>query len=242
MDDSDLPLFVLPMVLLPGEIQELRVFEPRYRQMLDTCILDERPFGLVLNDAFNPVNGWDGPRQIGCEATIISHETRGMNHFITILGGRRFCIEELIAPALPPLHDERLRDLIADGIYPDLQTLLERVPADVGHERLYISAKVRFLENEEKMSEQDQTLLRHLLSNLFEQAGQDLNIEQDTLQQWLIGVMDDNIDERMASIYNVAALAINDLETRQNILASATVEEAMYELQIWQSSQHDDEE
>ena len=29
-------LFVLPMVLFPGEIQELRVFEPRYRQMLDT--------------------------------------------------------------------------------------------------------------------------------------------------------------------------------------------------------------
>ena len=35
---EELPLFVLPMVLLPGEIQELRVFEPRYRQMLDDCL------------------------------------------------------------------------------------------------------------------------------------------------------------------------------------------------------------
>ena len=29
--------------------------------MLDTCILDERPFGLVMNDPFEPSNGWDGP-------------------------------------------------------------------------------------------------------------------------------------------------------------------------------------
>ena len=43
-----LPLFVLPMVLLPGEIQELRVFEPRYRQMLDDCLLDGKNFGLKI--------------------------------------------------------------------------------------------------------------------------------------------------------------------------------------------------
>ena len=78
MDDNPLPLFVLPMVLFPGEHQELRVFEPRYRQMLDTCILDERPFGLVMNDPFEPTNGWDGPRRHGCEAIILNHETRGV--------------------------------------------------------------------------------------------------------------------------------------------------------------------
>ena len=38
MDEETLPLFVLPMVLFPGELQELRVFEPRYRQMLDTPV------------------------------------------------------------------------------------------------------------------------------------------------------------------------------------------------------------
>ena len=48
MDDGrPLPLFVLPMTLMPGEVTQLRVFEPRYKQMLDTRILDERPFGLV---------------------------------------------------------------------------------------------------------------------------------------------------------------------------------------------------
>ena len=47
---ENLPLFVLPMVLLPGEIQELRVFEPRYKQMLDDCLLDGNNFGLVRSD------------------------------------------------------------------------------------------------------------------------------------------------------------------------------------------------
>ena len=76
--------------------------KPRYRQMLDTCILDERPFGLVMNDPFEPTNGWDGPRRHGCEAIILNHETRGVNHFITITGGRRFFVENVIEPALPP--------------------------------------------------------------------------------------------------------------------------------------------
>ena len=112
MDDETLPLFVLPMVLFPGELQELRVFEPRYRQMLDTCILDERPFGLVMNDPFEPTNGWDGPRRHGCEAIILNHETRGVNHFITITGGRRFFIEEVIEPALPPFSDPSMAALV----------------------------------------------------------------------------------------------------------------------------------
>ena len=65
MSEDILPLFVLPMVLMPGEIQELRIFEPRYRQMLDSCILDEKPFGLVMSDYFNQMNGWDCPVEIG---------------------------------------------------------------------------------------------------------------------------------------------------------------------------------
>ena len=98
---SRLPLFVLPMVLLPGEVQELRVFEPRYRQMLDDCLLDGLNFGLVLNDESKSVNHWDGPMIYGCEAEIIHHETKGSNHFLQIIGRRRFKINEIFEPALP---------------------------------------------------------------------------------------------------------------------------------------------
>ena len=41
------PLFVLPMGIFPLTQEPLRVFEPRYKQMLDDCVLEESPFGYV---------------------------------------------------------------------------------------------------------------------------------------------------------------------------------------------------
>ncbi|MED6338194.1 MAG: LON peptidase substrate-binding domain-containing protein, partial [Candidatus Thermoplasmatota archaeon] len=59
-ETGTLPLFVLPMVLVPGEIQSLRIFEPRYRQMLDDCLLDDKPFGMIMTDPLAFHNGWNG--------------------------------------------------------------------------------------------------------------------------------------------------------------------------------------
>ena len=53
MDTKDMepartiPLFVLPMGLFPHTVEPLRVFEPRYKQMLDDCVLSDSPFGYV---------------------------------------------------------------------------------------------------------------------------------------------------------------------------------------------------
>lgn len=241
MDNNDLPLFVLPMVLFPGELQELRVFEPRYRQMLDTCILDERPFGLVLNDPFEPTNGWDGPRRHGCEAIITHHETRGMNHFITIRGGRRFFVEEVIEPALPPLHDPLLADLVADGIAPDVHTLLERVPEGAAHHRLYISAKVTYLQEEGRLDENDQATLNRLARRLIQRAGRGMNVDESILEDWIENLCSEQINEERASIYNIAALCLQGLEPRQQLLASGSVEEAMHELTTQSADLLDDD-
>lgn len=230
MDEETLPLFVLPMVLFPGELQELRVFEPRYRQMLDTCLLDERPFGLVMNDPFEPTNGWDGPRRHGCEAIILNHETKGVNHFITITGGRRFFIDEIIEPALPPLHDPSMADLIEDGMVPDLNALIERIPSDHPHHRLYISGNVTYLEEEGVLDEAEQATLRDITSRLILQAGQGMNIDETVLEDWINSICAEQISHRRTSIYNVAALCLNNLEDRQQLLACHTVTEAMHEL------------
>jgi Lon protease-like protein len=242
MDEEGLPLFVLPMVLFPGELQELRVFEPRYRQMLDTCILDERPFGLVLNDPFEPTNGWDGPRRHGCEAIIVNHETRGMNHFITISGGRRFFIEDVIEPALPPLNDPSLADLVEHGIAPDVHSLLQRIPEDHPHHRLYISANVSYLGEEGVLSQEEQDYLRLVTSRLIHRAGQGMNVDSATLENWVSSICEEQISEQRASVYNVAALCLNDLEARQQLLACTTAEEAVHELrQQLEGFVHEDE-
>ncbi len=242
MDEEALPLFVLPMVLFPGETQELRVFEPRYRQMLDTCILDERPFGLVMNDPFEPINGWDGPRRHGCEAVIVRHETRGMNHFITVEGGRRFFVEDVIEPALPPLHHPTLSDLIEGGIAPDVHTLLERVPEDHPHHRLYISANVRYLPEEGTLSVDDQEALKGYASSLIRRTGIGMDVDNEMLDHLVERLCEEQISESRESVYNIAALCVNNLEGRQQLLACTTAAEAMNELHLQLADLRDGDE
>ncbi|HLH62732.1 MAG TPA: LON peptidase substrate-binding domain-containing protein [Ktedonobacteraceae bacterium] len=44
----ELPLFPLNVVLFPGAELPLHIFEPRYRQMINECYAQAKPFGVVL--------------------------------------------------------------------------------------------------------------------------------------------------------------------------------------------------
>jgi len=229
-----LPLFVLPMVLMPGEIQELRVFEPRYRQMLDDCLLDGLNFGLVLNDPLQSVNHWDGPRTHGCEAEILHHETKGSNHFLEIVGRRRFTIHQVFEPALPPFDHPMVESLISqDGVDPDLQTILAIIPEEVGHSKLYISAEVEYHEPHLETSPQQQTELREIVNMVLNRIGVMLSIEEDMFDEWVKTTpMLQVVDNDPNSIYSVAALLIHDLEARQQILSNADIAGAITELSM----------
>jgi Lon protease-like protein len=62
-DMSDLPLFPLPLVLLPTEVVPLHIFEDRYKEMISLCLDEHREFGIVwLSD--------DGLKEIGCTARV----------------------------------------------------------------------------------------------------------------------------------------------------------------------------
>lgn len=60
-DLDDLGLFPLGLVLLPGEYAPLHLFEPRYRELLADCVLDDHPF--VILQAHG-----DDASNIGCTA------------------------------------------------------------------------------------------------------------------------------------------------------------------------------
>ena len=47
-DIHELPLFPLGTVLFPGGLLPLRIFEPRYLDMITNCMRDSSPFGVVL--------------------------------------------------------------------------------------------------------------------------------------------------------------------------------------------------
>jgi Lon protease-like protein len=59
----DLPLFPLPMVLLPTEVVPLHIFEERYKTMIEECLDQDSEFGIIwLSD--------DGLKEVGCAAQI----------------------------------------------------------------------------------------------------------------------------------------------------------------------------
>ena len=60
----EIPIFELPLVLLPGELVPLHIFEERYKAMIGHCLDHGEPFGIVFRDP----NA--GARRIGCEARI----------------------------------------------------------------------------------------------------------------------------------------------------------------------------
>ena len=67
---KQLPLFPLPLVLLPNEVLPLHIFEPRYRQMLNDIQLRRNLFGITL---FEPDD--DPPDKpeigtVGCVAEV----------------------------------------------------------------------------------------------------------------------------------------------------------------------------
>jgi Lon protease-like protein len=63
MADQELPIFELPLVLLPGEQLPLHIFEERYKRMVGESLELGKPFGVVLRDD-------DGARSIGCTARV----------------------------------------------------------------------------------------------------------------------------------------------------------------------------
>ncbi|MCA1590358.1 MAG: LON peptidase substrate-binding domain-containing protein [Acidobacteria bacterium] len=65
------PLFPLPLVLLPGEMLPLHIFEPRYRQMLkDVVEFSRNMFGVTYFDAAATSEGRPAIGSIGCAAEI----------------------------------------------------------------------------------------------------------------------------------------------------------------------------
>ena len=96
------PLFVLPMGLFPLTQEPLRVFEPRYKQMLDDCVLGDSPFGyLAAASPPGELDGWSMPSEYGLLSTADDLTEQGTNLLFTASGETRFRITGVIPAALP---------------------------------------------------------------------------------------------------------------------------------------------
>lgn len=90
-----LPLFPLPVVLLPGLPMPLHIFEPRYRQMVARCLETDRRFGLLYHDPdrSGPYEAEAG--QVGCVAEIRDFQPLPDGRsLLEVHGMERFCVED----------------------------------------------------------------------------------------------------------------------------------------------------
>ncbi len=93
---ADLPLFPLNTVLFPGMILPLHIFEERYKLMINRCLEQERPFGVLLIREGRESGGFAVPYEVGTTTVIagVSRLDDGRMNVITI-GSDRFRLRSL---------------------------------------------------------------------------------------------------------------------------------------------------
>ena len=88
-----MPLFPLTTVLFPGGPLPLRIFEPRYLDMVGRCMREQIPFGVLLLSGATETGGQTVVRteSVGTLATIVDWD-QGADGLlgITAFGGERF--------------------------------------------------------------------------------------------------------------------------------------------------------
>lgn len=87
----ELPLFPLNAVLFPGATLPLHIFEERYKQMIQRCLEDNGPFGVVLIRSGSELGEPTEPFNVGTTAHIahVQHLPEGRMNLIC-RGGQRF--------------------------------------------------------------------------------------------------------------------------------------------------------
>src|SRR5919204_4919015 len=112
---DELGLFPLGIVLVPTERVPLHIFEPRYQELIGTCLDEKRDFGLVFADD-------EGMREVGTRAAVLDVLDRFPDGRLNIVveGRERFRIAEetrgrsFLTATVEPFADEDVLSQRAD--------------------------------------------------------------------------------------------------------------------------------
>lgn len=133
MTDLRIPLFPLGTVLFPDGPLPLRIFEPRYLEMVSTCLKSDGPFGVCLIKEGKEVGEVAEPHSVGTLATIVDWNQLPDGLLgITTQGGQRFRIDskeigknQLITAEVALIPDDPTIEV--PDKYAELVELLRRV-------------------------------------------------------------------------------------------------------------------
>lgn len=142
METTELPLFPLSSVLFPGGSLGLRIFEPRYLDLVKRCGRSGEGFGICLILEGREAGAPAIPAALGTEAAIVDFSMTDDGLLgLTVQGRRRFHVERtrvrddgLVLGDVRWLPDEEPTPLLAEHAL--LSTLLARIldKAGIEHE------------------------------------------------------------------------------------------------------------
>ena len=209
--------------MFPRQELPLRVFEPRYKQLVDDCMLGDGLFGVCLIDEASSVKGWNAPKRIGTIAKITKCEDvelDGLQLRIETIGRNSFKIKKIIEPAIsqPANYDP----LSVEG-HSKVSELHEKIGTE---EKMYIQAEVEMIpEIDESISlEKWQSLVELWKKKIVQQAWPQVvepHALDHVLQQYYLTTDTPTIDY----IYSLSALGAKDPDDLQPLLEATTMEE-----------------
>lgn len=139
------PMFPLGTVVFPYTAVPLRVFEPRYQQLLDDVLAADRRFGSVLIERGPEVGGGDQRFGVGALVTV-SNVTRlpeSDHRLVVVVGSERIRVTEWLEDDPYPIAevesypdaDETVPDGLVDDVRGRIRTVLalaSELGADTG--------------------------------------------------------------------------------------------------------------
>jgi Lon protease-like protein len=218
-----IPIFPLDLVLFPRQELPLRVFEPRYKQLVDDCMLGDGQFGVCLIDENNSVNGWNSPKMVGTIAKISKCEDAnldGLQLNIETLGRSSFKIKKIIPSSIP--QPTNYDPLSMEG-HQEISDIHEKIGTE---EKMYIQAEVEMIpEIDENISfERWQRLVelwkKKIITQALPQVVESHSLDH-VLEQYYLNTETPTIDY----VYSLSAIGAKDPNELQPILEATSMDE-----------------
>jgi len=224
-----IPIFPLDLVLFPRQDLPLRIFEPRYKQLVDDCMLGNGQFGVCLLDENNFVNGWNSPKFVGTIAKITKCtdvEIDGLQLNIETIGRNSFKIKKIIPPLIP--QPTNYDPLSVEG-HQEIFEMHEKVGTG---EKMYIQAEVEMIpEIDENISlQQWERLVRMWKQKTITQALPQIvepHSLDHVLEQYYLTTDTPTIDY----IYSLSALGAKDPNELQLILEARNMTDLIHKVE-----------
>ena len=224
-----IPIFPLDLVLFPRQELPLRIFEPRYKQLVDDCMVGDGQFGVCLLDENNTVSGWNSPKLVGTIAKITKCEDvqiDGLQLNIETIGRNPFKIKKIIPPSIS--QPENYDPLSVEG-HQEISDMHEKIGTE---EKMYIQAEVEMIpEIDENISlEKWERLVELWKKKIVIQALPQIvepHALDHVLEQYYLATDTPTVDY----IYSLSALGAKDPNELQPILEATTMDDLIQKVE-----------